>query len=246
MKAIQTYRLCSLAFGGAVLFGCTVQRDKEIIRADGEIFESVVKTQLPDTVETSVSGRPAVVGFDERPVGDNSTLANAPPPDLTAAADSDSLSRRGLDAIIRRRVAILKQFGIRVGRPFYYPDCGGSRPRFVPDSAGTQLPPSRVAPLNPYDKDKINVLPPPTCPSTVQRYVTVGLPYRGASPILEKVRPPHTPPPDTTAEMWTVYVTESSVGPGGQQYRQYVELYRRDPSSGRLGMAERFLISWAE
>ena len=246
MKAIQTYRLCSLAFGGAILFGCTVQRDKAIIRADGEIFESVVKTQLPDTVEPSLSGRPAFVGFDERPAGDNSTLAKAPPVDLLAVADSDSLSHRGLQTIMMRRVAILKQFGMPVGRPFYFPDCGGSRPHPAPDSAATRVPPSRIAPSNPYEKDKINVLPPPKCPSSVQRYVTVGLPYRGASPILEKVRPPHTPPPDTTAEMWTVYVTESSVGPGGQQYRQYVELYRRDPSSGRLGMAERFLISWAE
>src|SRR6187549_185894 len=146
MKAIQTYRLCSLAFGGAVVFGCTSQRDTEIIRADGEIFESVVKTQLPDTVEPSLSGRPAVVGFDERPAGDNSTLAKAPPADLLAAADSDSLSRRGLQTIMSRRVAILKQFGMRVGRPFYYPDCGGSRPRFVPDSAGQQLSPPRAAP----------------------------------------------------------------------------------------------------
>jgi len=246
VKAIQTYRIYSLAFGVAVLFGCTVQRDTDIIRADGEIFESVVKTQLPDTVEPALSGKPAFVGFDERPAGDNSTLAKVPAVDLLAVADSDSLSHRGLQKIIMRRVAILKQFGMRVGRPFYYPDCGGSRPRPAPDSAGTQVPRSRVPPLNPYEEDQINVLPPPKCPSSVQRYVTVGLPYRGASPILEKVRLPQTPPPDTTAEMWTVYVTESSVGPGGQQYRQYVELYRRDPATGRLGVAERFLVSWAE
>jgi hypothetical protein len=93
VKAIQTYRIYSLTLGVAVLFGCTVQRDTDIIRADGEIFESVVKTQLPDTVEPALSGKPAFVGFDERPAGDNSTLAKVPAVDLLAAADSDSAGR---------------------------------------------------------------------------------------------------------------------------------------------------------
>jgi hypothetical protein len=41
-------------------------------------------------------------------------------------------------------------------------------------------------------------------------------------------------------------VTESSVGPGGENWRQYAWLFRRDPETRRLLVAEKYLLSWAE
>jgi hypothetical protein len=36
------------------------------------------------------------------------------------------------------------------------------------------------------------------------------------------------------------------VGPGGQEWRQYAWLLRRDPQTGQLVLVEKFLLSWAE
>lgn len=209
------------------LIGCGREPQGAVVGADGEIFESVARDQLaapPDTL-----GEPASpLRMDSRPVGDNTDLAATPerPRRLEVGEQGDSISADVAAVIAQRRKDILKSLQIEEGGPFNYPDCGGARTRRSHDSTVT--------------------LPAPKCPSQVTRYVTVGLPYRGASPILDKVRPPNSPAPDSSAEMWTVLVTESSVGPGGQQWRQYVSLFRRDAGTGKLAMMERFLLSWAE
>jgi hypothetical protein len=110
------------------------------------------------------------------------------------------------------------------GGPFDYPDCGGARR--VSDSAEANVP--------------------GRCPREPVRYVTVGIPYRGAAPVLDKLRRPESPTPDTSAELWTLVVSETNIGPGGQQWRQYAWLFRRDPGTGRLALAEKFLMAWAE
>ena len=64
--------------------------------------------------------------------------------------------------------------------------------------------------------------------------------------MLDRLRSREAPAPDSTAEVWTVLVTESSIGPGGQDWRQYAWLLQRNPDNRRLTLAERFLLSWAE
>ena len=228
MKAIQAdSQRWMLAATLLVLGGCGLGRERAIVGADGEIFESVARDQLAGPHDTlGVVASP--LRMDSRPAGDNTDLISTPdkPKRLEIGDSTDTVLPGVREVIVEQRKGILASLGITDGGPFDYPDCGGARIR--------------------RSRDTTIVLPAQKCPAQVSRYVTVGLPYRGASPILDKVRPPNSPPPDSSAEMWTVLVTESSVGPGGQQWRQYVSLFRRDLATGRLAMAERFLLSWAE
>jgi hypothetical protein len=201
--------------------------EREMVRVDGEIFEAVARSQFTDTTGQSTKATTGL-RFDARPAGDNADLSGAPdrPRPLEPGNAGDSVSANAQPVIVEQRKDILRSLGIEEGGPFSYPECGGARTRRTRDST--------------------NTLPPPACPDSPLRYVTVGLPYRGASPVLARARLPGTPAPDSTGEQWTVLVTESSVGSGGQQWRQYVTLFRRDPETGRLAMAERVLLSWAE
>jgi hypothetical protein len=228
MKAIHPHCRRLLGWASvAFIVACGDARRRAFIRADGEIFESVARSQVTDSASTP-SRTTSALRFDSRPAGDNAELAGAPdrPAHLELTANGDSLADDALDAIVEQRKDILQSVGIEEGGPFDYPLCGGALTRRT--------------------KGSTVVLPVPKCPGFVRRYLTVGLPYRGVSPILERVRPAGVLAPDSTGESWTVLVTESSVGPGGQQWRQYVSLFHRDPGSGRLSLAERFLLSWAE
>jgi hypothetical protein len=190
------------------------------------VFETVVRAEVQSSVADSATPH-AFLRVDSRPAGDTAVLAgNA---ERAKALDpneaGDPLSSRGLDRIIDQRKGILKLLHVEEGGAFFYPDCGGIRPRWLNDSiasVGTK------------------------CPSEWHRYVTVGLPYRGAAPILAKLRRAEIPPPDSVGEVWTVLVTESSIGPGGQDLRQYAWLLKRDAETGRLAVVERILLSWAE
>lgn len=228
MKGIQPDCLGSLCCAAAaVVISCGYDGERSIVRADGEIFESVARSQLSDTTVQPASATSGL-RFDSRPAGDNADLAATAekPRRLELDVAADSLSADAQEAIAEQRKDILRSFQIEEGGPFSYPECGGARTRRPRNSS--------------------TVLQAPKCPSSLRRYITVGLPYPGAAQLLDKVRPPEAPVPDSTGELWTVLVTETSVGPGGQQWRQYVTLFRRDPATGRLGVAERFLLSWAE
>src|SRR2546423_9667734 len=225
MKVMQPDSLRSFACAGAaLLLSCGNAIERSIIRADGKIFESVLRSQLPDSWKL-LPRTMSPLRFDARPAGDNADLAATPdrPRQLDLADPADSLSSDALNSIVEQRKDILKSIGIDEGGPFSYPECGGARTRRARGSS--------------------DVLPAPKCPDFVRRYITVGLPYRGAAQILNKARPAGAPVPDSTGEMWTVLVTESSVGPGGQQWRQYVSLFRRGPEKGELGLAGRVLLS---
>ena len=228
MKVIQPGCPRSLScLAAAAFLGCASPGEREIVHADGEIFEAVVRSQVSDSAKPEPRTASAF-RFDSRPVGDNTDLAVTPehPRPLDLSDAEDTVSADALRSMVEQRKEILRSIGVEEGGPFNYPECGGARTRRSHDSTST--------------------LAAPKCPKFVRRYVTVGLPYRGAAPLLDKARPPESPRPDSRGEQWTVLVTESSVGPGGQQWRQYVTLFRRDAESGRLTLAERFLLSWAE
>ena len=228
MKGIATTHLSSLWSVLAALTtvsACARLSDAErtLIEADGETFETVVRSQLTDSVAASFG----FLRVDERPGGDEGLLIGAAqqPRGFDLAPSADSVSTRATDRIQDRRRDILGELRVEEGGPFSYPECGGAR-RIRDSLAGA------------VGETK--------CPRQPYRYVTVGLPHRGAAPVLEKVRRPESPAPDSSAELWTVLVTETNIGPGGQSWRQYAWLFRRDQFSGRLVLVERFLLSWAE
>jgi hypothetical protein len=208
----------------AVSEGCIPESDaqRELMRADAEAFEIVVRSQFSDTA----SAPAGFLSVDPHPGADEEILAGAREPAraLDVPQSSDSLPASAIDGITERRGDILRSLHVESGGPVSYPRCGGAR-------RGT---------------DSIAIGSQPVCPRELHRYVTVGLPYRGAAPMLSTARRPEAPSPDSTAELWTVLVTETNVGPGGQQWRQYGWLFARDPESGRLAVKERFLLSWAE
>ena len=227
MKTIQPNGFRAFCFASsALVLGCMSDAEREIVRVDGEIFESVARSQFTETTGQSPKA-PAGLRFDARPAGDNAELSGATNPrPLEPGNAGDSVLANTQPVIVEQRKDILRSLGIEEGGPFSYPECGGARTRRA--------------------KDSTDVLPPPACPDSPLRYVTVGLPYRGASPVLARARLTGTPAPDSTGEQWTVLVTESSVASGGQQWRQYVTLFRRDSETGRLALVERLLLSWAE
>lgn len=226
VKAIQTANhsaFSGLVAAAIISTACAVPRgEREIAAADAETFQAIVQSQMSDS---------ASVGFlrvDARPAGDKELLA--PIASTTPGYDPDSSSDSTADIdpgmISDQRKEILRDLHVEEGGPFVYPECGGFRTRRFRDSSAVHSNPE--------------------CPKTYRRYVTVGVPTRGAAPIIAKARRPEVPTPETTGELWTVLVTESSVGPGGQQWRQFAWLFRRDPDTGRLGVAEKYLVSWAE
>jgi hypothetical protein len=200
--------------------------DRALLQADAEVFENVVRSESAITVADSA----VPTGFlrvDSRPAGDSAILLATNQHSSGVELDelADSLSAKGDARIAEQRKEILKDLRVEEGGPFSYPGCGGIRPRRFRDSVAT-----------------IGT----ECPSEWHRYVTIGLPYRGAAPVLTILRSKESAPPDSSEEAWTVLVTESSIGPGGQDLRQYAWLLRRNPETGHLVVGEKFLISWAE
>jgi len=208
----------------AVSEGCIPESDdrRALMRVDAEAFEIVVRSQLSDTASVPAG----FLSVDPRPGADEEILAGAraPAPVLELPQSSDSVPASAIDGITERRDDILKSLHIERGGSVSYPQCGGA---------------SRV-------NDSVDIGRRPECPRELRRHMTVGLPYPGTAPILAKARRPESPLPDSSAELWTVLVTETNVGPSGQQWRQYAWLFKRDPGDGRLAVAEKFLLSWAE
>lgn len=229
MKVIRWRRIVSLprvlifaAVSGACSSGVP-SGQRSLVRADAEAFESVVRSEMIDSVKESFG----FLRVDARPAGDNAILTGAAEhPRGLDLDEADSISPTALARISEQRRDILSFLRVEEGQPVRYPGCGGTHTQRLKDSS--------------------EVLELPGCPSALRRYVNVGLPFRGAAPILTKIRRSEIPAPDSSDEHWTVLVTESSVGPGGENWRQYAWLFRRDRETKRLLVAEKYLLSWAE
>jgi hypothetical protein len=201
--------------------------ERELVHTDAEVFEAVARTQRVVGIEDSLR-LPRFLRIDSRPI-DNTTLLSPQTPAPTGIAledDSVSPSSNTFNRIARERRAILDRLGIEEGGPFFFPGCGGVR-------TGEPAPKSGATPSD------------TGCPTVWRRYVTIGLPRRGVEEIPEKVR--RTEPRSfDTGEVWTVLVTETSIGPGGQDWKQYAWVLTRQPGRAGLSLAARFLLSWAE
>src|SRR4051794_4115626 len=160
------------------VFACTPLTDAQraALEADAESFEAIVRSQITDSATSSLG----FLRVDARPAGDDAVLAGAVqtsrPIDLSPTPDSMSRLNQSMED---QRRSILHALKVDDGGPFDYPYCGGARR--VTDSA----------------VDTVS-----KCPRQPVRYVTVGAPYRGAAPLLEKLRRPELPAPDSGAELW--------------------------------------------
>jgi len=226
MKAIVVSPIRSLSIAALLVTACTMMSagQRQVLEADAESFEAIVRSQITD----SASGSLGFLRVDARPGRDDAVLSGETAPrhglDLSDSAGSPDSLAKLLAAVEDQRRSILGALKVDGSGPFNFPFCGGARR--VSDSAA----------VNGDTK----------CPTEPVRYVTVGVPYRGAAPVLEKLRSPESPVPDSSAELWTVLVSETNIGPGGQQWREYAWLFRREAESGKLAAVERFLVSWAE
>ncbi|HMI49751.1 MAG TPA: hypothetical protein VK481_13840 [Gemmatimonadaceae bacterium] len=219
----------ALAAAFLMIVGCDnlSPSERELAHTDAEVFEAVARSELVVPIDDS-SRLPRFLRIDSRPV-DNTALL---PPQSTASPEfvleSDSVlpSSAAINRIGQDRRAILERLGIEEGGPFFFPGCEGVRTGEAAPAPGATS--SRAG-----------------CPSQWRRYVTIGLPRRGVGLIPEKVR--RTEPRSfDSGEVWTVLVTETSIGSGGQDWKQYAWVLTRDPDRAGLGLAARFLLSWAE
>jgi len=221
-------RSVSLAVAFLIVNGCDdlSTAERELVHTDAEAFEVVARAER--VVGMDSSRLPRFLRIDSRPIDNTSLL---PPPQTPAATgialdDSTPPSTATLDRIARERRAILERLSVEEGGPFFFPGCEGVR-------TGEPRPRSRAAPQG------------TGCPKDWRRYVTVGLPRRGVGEIPEKVRR-IDPRSFDSAEVWTVLVTETSIGTGGQDWKQYAWVLTREPEGAGLSLAARFLLSWAE
>lgn len=201
--------------------------ERELVHTDAEVFEAVARSERVVEMEDS-SRLPRFLRIDARPI-DNTTLLSPQVPAPTGIAlddDSAAPSSRTFNRIARERRAILDRLGVEEGGPFFFPGCGGVRTGEAAPQSGS-------------------IRSDTGCPTEWRRYVTIGLPHRGVGLIPEKAR--RTDPRSfDTDEVWTVLVTETSIGTGGQDWKQYAWVFTRQPGRGGLGLAARFLLSWAE
>jgi len=221
-----------LALGFALLIsaGCDnlSKSERELIHTDAEAFEVVARAERVVGIEDS-SRLPRFLRIDARPIDNNTLLPppqTPPPTGIAIEDDSTSASSATFDRIARERRDILDRLGVEEGGPFFFPGCEGVR-------TGEARPGSRTAPQG------------AGCPKEWRRYVTVGLPRRGVEQIPEKVRK-IDPRSFDSGEVWTVLVTETSIGIGGQDWKQYAWVLTREPDNSALALAARFLLSWAE
>ena len=223
--------LPSLALGVALLSteGCDnlSTSERELVHTDAEVFEAVARSELVVGMEDS-SRSPHFLRIDSRPEDDTSTLPPKPAGPAGIPLDDDSMpaSSAAINRIQTERRAVLQRLGVEEGGPFVFPDCEGVRTAETEPKSGVTSP--RAG-----------------CPTQWRRYVTIGLPRRGVGLIPENVRKTD-PRSFDTGEVWTVLVTETSIGSGGQDWKQYASVLTREPDREGFTLAARFLLTWAE
>ena len=220
-----------VAFGVALLTAQACDNlstsERELVHTDAEVFEAVARSELVVGMADS-SRSPRFLRIDSRPEDNTSTLPPKPagPSGIPLDNDSTLTSSAAINRIATERRAILQRLGVEEGGPFVFPDCEGVRTAERESKSG-------VAP------------PRAGCPTQWRRYVTIGLPRRGVGLIPETVRKTD-PRSFDTGEVWTVLVTETSIGSGGQDWKQYASVLTREPDREGLSLSARFLLSWAE
>jgi len=228
---VSRLQFLRVAFGVALLTteGCDnlSMSERELVHTDAEAFEAVAQSELVTGTEDS-SRSPRFLRIDSRPVDNTSILPPKPAAPAGMPLDDDSMlpSSAVLNGIAQQRRAILHQLGVEEGGPFVFPGCEGVRTGETDPKPGATPPHAG-------------------CPTQWRRYVTIGLPRRGVGLIPEAVRKTD-PRSFDSGEVWTVLVTETSIGSGGQDWKQYASVLTREPDREGLTLTARFLLTWAE
>src|SRR4051812_2439029 len=97
MKVIQSGIVSRAGILATLLYTATAcdsvsAEDRSLVRADAEVFETIVRSEIPNKAGDSTVS-PGFLRVDARPVGDNASLANGERPralDLERSGDSTS------------------------------------------------------------------------------------------------------------------------------------------------------------
>ena len=116
-----------------------------------------------------------------------------------------------------------------------YPNCAGI---LVPPPP----PPPPGAPAAKKSQPNVHA----ACPTRSEQHLTVSLPIRGEPKALMGSPNPQGRRVSLTGEVWTVVVEESSAGPSGSMWTQNAWLLIRNPSNGRLELADTILLGVVE
>jgi hypothetical protein len=207
-----------------------------LIRADSEVFDAVVRGQLAGT-EKDYPFHLDGLRFDSRPAGPAAPFQIL----TTAAYGVDSALRvqlpdsATLDRITRNRKQILNAAGVEEGGHSRYTNCAGVLVPPPPPPKGS--PPSAST-------GRRDLLA--KCPRHPDHYLTVGLPVRGQPDALKESPNAKGRRARLSGEVWTVVVEQNSASPSGRMWTQHAWLLTRNPSSGRLELADTFLLGVIE
>ncbi len=214
-----------------------------IIRADSAVFEAVVRGQLAGT-EKAHPYHLDSMRFDSRP---QPTGYGNPYGEVVTRIDSTTLLKRLgpviMDRLAKGRKQILSLNGASEGRPCPLGWCVGMLVEPRPLRPGSQTRPDSIL-ANPH-RD---------CPKTGHSYLKVSLPIPGVPDAVarELTRRASLPGPqrgqlvDPAGIAWTAIVETYSVGQTGGMVDEYAWLFRRNPSTGRLELADTVMLMVAE
>lgn len=213
----------------------TPEEELTLIRADSEMFATVVRLQLAGSDDEEDYPRHLDrLRYDWRPYGTNTGYpevfagVQGIDPTLSFARPRES----AMDDLMDNRKGILKRSGVRAGSPVAYSQCAGVRVPVPPPPRG------RAARSKQLDVHA-------GCPKTLEYYVTVGLPVHGQPEGLWNARDTRGRRVALRGEVWTALVDEHSAGPKGWSWSRYAWLFRRRGNDG-LELAATILIQVIE
>jgi hypothetical protein len=208
-----------------------------LIRADSEVFEAVVRAQLAGAAKDypyHLDG----LRYDSRPSSPIVAFRITAQPSRRSAGSGlfQTPDPATLDRLAANRKKILERAGVEAGGPFPETNCAGVR---VP--APPPPPPGSPTSARPSQSD-IHA----GCPRRDENYLTVSLPVRGQPTALNGHPDPKGRRVSLTGEVWTVVVEKNSAGPSGSTWSQDAWLFTRNPSNGRLQLADTILLGVVE
>lgn len=207
------------------------EEELTLIRADSELFATVVKTQI-EAGDEEYPYRLPRLRYDARPYGTPTgypeTFAGVQGIDPTL-----SFARAGqsaIDDVIDNRKRTLEANALAEGGALVYNQCAG---------AGVPKPPPVRGSASRTRRADVHA----GCPKQAEYYLTVGLPIRGQPEGLRNVRDTRGRRVDQRGDVWTVLVTEFMADPRGWRRSQYAWIFKRNRWNHRLELTNTILVA---